>query len=88
MKYKNANDVLPEELISEIQKHINGEILYIPRPRVARKKWGETSGYRLYLIERNKEIKRKFKAGCSIQQLAIEYSLSYDSIRKIVYVKE
>ncbi|GKS14963.1 hypothetical protein YDYSY3_59630 [Paenibacillus chitinolyticus] len=88
MKYKNANDVLPKGLLLEIQKHIHGEILYIPRPSASRKKWGEESGYRLYLIERNNEIKLKFKEGNSIPQIAVQYSLSYDTIRKIVYSKE
>lgn len=87
MKYKNANHVLPKELVSEIQKYINGEIIYIPRLYEARKKWGETSGYRHYLSERNKEIKQKFKAGWAIHRLSTEYNLSYDSIRKIIYSK-
>jgi hypothetical protein len=30
MKYINAAEVLPNHLLMEIQKHINGEILYIP----------------------------------------------------------
>ena len=36
MKYKNAQDILPD-----------GETLYIPR-RQSRKSWGETSGAREY----------------------------------------
>lgn len=29
MKYENANDILPEELIKEIQKYAAGKLLYI-----------------------------------------------------------
>ncbi len=47
MKYTNAADVLPEELLNEILNYVNGELLYIP---VAGKKqkWGENSGSRDY----------------------------------------
>lgn len=31
MKYTNATKVLPEELIEEIQKYVQGETLYIPK---------------------------------------------------------
>jgi hypothetical protein len=30
MKYENANDILPEELLKEIQKYAGGKLLYIP----------------------------------------------------------
>lgn len=31
MSYINANEILPKELISEIQKYVNGVNLYIPK---------------------------------------------------------
>ena len=31
MKYVKANAVLPESLITEIQKYIQGETIYIPK---------------------------------------------------------
>jgi hypothetical protein len=40
MKYINAAEVLPDYLIAEIQKHINGEVIYIPAGE-ERSKWGE-----------------------------------------------
>ena len=30
MKYKNANSILPEELIENIQQYVQGEYIYIP----------------------------------------------------------
>ena len=30
MKYVNASEILPKELISEIQKYVEGNIIYIP----------------------------------------------------------
>ena len=31
MSYVNADEVLPEDLIREIQKYVDGKVLYIPR---------------------------------------------------------
>lgn len=33
MTYVKATNILPEELISEIQKYIQGETIYIPKPQ-------------------------------------------------------
>lgn len=31
MKYKNANEILPAELVEELQKYIQSEFVYIPK---------------------------------------------------------
>ena len=84
MKYKNAQDVLPDKLLKELQKYVSGETLYVPNAE-EKKPWGESSGARSYYRQRNAEIRQKHKAGRSIHQLAEEYNLSADSIRKILY---
>ena len=84
MKYKNAQDVLPDKLLKELQKYVSGETLYVPNAE-GKKPWGESSGARSYYRQRNAEIRQKHKAGKSINQLAEEYNLSADSIRKILY---
>ena len=62
MKYKNANDVLPETLLAELQKYAAGELLYIPQLKERRKSWGESSGTRQYLRKRNQdELTDKYK---------------------------
>ena len=63
MKYKNANDVLPETLLAELQKYAAGELLYIPQLKERRKSWGESSGTRQYLRKRNQEIRDRFGQG-------------------------
>ncbi|MED1468512.1 CD3324 family protein [Bacillus salipaludis] len=88
MKYINANKVLPEKLIVEIQKYVQGETLYIPKPETEYRKWGTSSGGRRLLDHRNAAIKEKFNSGCSIQQLAEEHYLSTETIKKIVYSKK
>ena len=84
MKYINASDILPDKLLREVQKYIEGEALYIPMIS-ERKKWGEGSGARSYYEHRNEEIRLKFEERASIEMLAEQYSLSVETIRKIVY---
>jgi len=43
MKYKNAQDILPDKLLQELQTYISGETLYIPNIE-SKKQWGEQSG--------------------------------------------
>lgn len=87
MAYIKANTILPEKLISEIQKYVQGETIYIPKPETSHKKWGSRSGTRKFIDERNISIKKAFKAGRSIDQLADEYFLSVETIKKIIYTK-
>nr|WP_312985883.1 helix-turn-helix domain-containing protein [Clostridioides sp.] len=83
MKYINAADVLPKELLNEILNYVNGELLYIPSSG-EKQKWGEKSGSRDYYKKRNSEIINQYKNGVSITDIAKKFSLSYDSVRKIV----
>lgn len=84
MKYKNASEILPDELLKEVQKYASGETLYIPN-RAERKKWGHDSGARMFYKQRNEEIKNKYFQKVSIDELAEEHCLSVETIRKIVY---
>ncbi|MNO57894.1 hypothetical protein D3C76_484400 [compost metagenome] len=88
MKYVNADIVLPKELLMEIQKYMQGGMLYVPRPEGHRAKWGENSGGRTYLTHRNNEIRMQYTAGLAIEHLAEQFCLSCDSIKKIVYGKK
>ncbi|WP_028401723.1 CD3324 family protein [Ectobacillus panaciterrae] len=87
MKYVKATAILPEELIVEIQKYVQGETIYIPKPETTYQKWGTRSGGRKLIDDRNTSIKNAFKSGRSIYQLAEEYFLSIETIKKIVYSK-
>lgn len=84
MRYRNASDIFPDDLLKEIQKYSAGELIYIPE-RSAKKQWGERSGARDYYVERNAEIRRKHSEGKTIMELAEEYGLSRDTIRRILY---
>ncbi|OEH92539.1 CD3324 family protein [Bacillus solimangrovi] len=87
MNYVKANAVLPQELIKEIQKYVQGETIYIPKPKANHKKWGTRSGARTLIADRNASIKQGFKDGNSIEQLAEQYFLAVETIKKIVYSK-
>lgn len=84
MNYKNGRDVLPPSLLKELQKYIQGDLIYIPKPAEKRAHWGEVSGTRKLLAERNKEICRNYTNGWSIAELERKYHLSGESIRKII----
>ena len=87
MKYRNAKDIFPEKLLKQIQKYVSGETIYIPAG-AEKKDWGATSGYQQFIRERNTAIREAFQRGITIEALMDEYSLSYDSIKKIVYSKK
>ena len=84
MKYKNAQDILPDALLKELQSYVAGETLYVPQAR-EKYHWGEVSGARRYYQQRNEHIRSKFKLGKTLDEIALEYSLTVDTIRKIVY---
>lgn len=87
MKYVKVETILPEDLVKEIQKYIQGEYIYIPSQVEKRKAWGEKSGSRAYIQDRNEEIRSKHESGYKINNLAEEFFLSVDSIKKVIYAK-
>lgn len=43
MKYENAQDLLPEELLTQVQKYISGKLVYIPA-REHHREWAAYPG--------------------------------------------
>ena len=87
MKHSNANTVLPEKLLFEIQQYVQGEILYIPKLKDNYKKWGDITQSKVITSTRNDKIRSAFYGGYTIEELCEKYSLSLASIKKIVYAK-
>lgn len=85
MKYTNAAKILPEKLIIEIQKYVQGETIYIPKQEKEYNSWGSLSGGRQWHDYRNAAIRHAFKHNSSIEQLAKEYFLSIETVKRIVY---
>jgi Mor family transcriptional regulator len=88
MKYVNAKDILPSELLDNVQKYAVGKLLYIPQYKNVRKDWGSQTEIKKVLYNRNKHIKCEKGTGKTIEELMAKYNLSYDTIKKIVYLKE
>lgn len=82
MNYKNANNILPDSLVQEIQQYVQGEYIYIPiKDKVINEPPTE---YAQELIKRNEHIYAKSLEGicnknsliCTICQLPVFGELS------------
>ena len=87
MKYENAKDILPANLLKEVQKYAEGKVIYIPRTEKVRG-WGEASGYRDKLKKRNALICSRYSSGKSVMEIAEEFFLSPETVKKLVYGKK
>ena len=87
MKYINASEILPKELLNQIKVFAAGKLLYIPTD-AEKKAWGEKTGARAGYYARNSAIKAGFLKGKAVEVLANEYFLTPETIKKIVYAKE
>jgi Mor family transcriptional regulator len=84
MKYRNAGEILPGELLAELQKYAQGELIYVPGRRAGKAGWGTVNGSRERYALRNLQMARSFRDGASIKELSERFFLSKDSVRKIV----
>ncbi len=83
MKYENADNIFPNELMIEIRKFIPEGYVYIS-PQRRRKKWGSVSGQKKELERRNSEIYEEYQAGKSIDIISKERYLSKSSVYRIL----
>lgn len=84
MSYIKAEEILPEELIRQIQKYVDGVYIYIPRKPGTRHAWGQETDYKAELKIRNDRIRSDYAAGTSVTTLSRKYHLSEKSIRRIL----
>ena len=84
MSYVKAEEVLPKHLVEEIQKYVDGKLLYIPRKGENSFSWGEKSGTRERMAERNQTIVERYNAGETVETLSREFYLSEKRIRGIL----
>lgn len=82
MKYRNANRILPKELLERLQEYVQGEYIYVP---IKDKDVIESvTDYKTELKKRDVHIYTKYLEGLSNKQLAEKYNLSESSIRRII----
>ncbi|MEG2832370.1 MAG: CD3324 family protein [Bacilli bacterium] len=84
MKYKNAKNILPQELLEQIQQYIQGDAIYVPRLENEKIPWGQKNGAKKAIYTRNKGIFDLYQSGYSIGEIVNIYNLSESSIRKII----
>ena len=84
MSYIKAEEILPEELIRQIQEYADGVYIYIPRKPGTRHAWGQKTDYKAELKLRNDRIRRDYAAGLGVSALSRKYHLSEKSIRRIL----
>ena len=87
MKSVKAQAVFPRSLLAEIQKYVQGEMVYIPKLPANYEKWGANTDTKSTVALRNENIMQAFKAGTTISELAKVFYLSEETIKKIVYRK-
>lgn len=84
MRYIKAVEILPENLIRQIQEYADGVYIYIPRKPGTRRAWGQGTDYRSELKSRNDHIRSDHAAGSAVEELSRKYHLSEKSIRRIL----
>jgi len=84
VSYIKAEEILPEELIRQIQEYADGVYIYIPRKPGTRHAWGQETDYKAELKLRNDRIRADFVTGMSVVALSRKYHLSEKSIRRIL----
>ncbi len=82
MSYISAENVLPRELVEQIQQYVSGRSIYIPSKE--KKVWGTQTKTKQYYSKRNRQIWETHRQGCPVKVLAAEYSLSEKSIQRIL----
>lgn len=85
MTYLNGKEILPQELLQQVQDYCAGGLVYIPQREGTRQVWGDGTGIRKELDRRNQVIREKKKNGKTLHELEEEYHLSVNSLRKILY---
>lgn len=84
MSYTKAEDVLPRHLVEEIQKYVDGKLLYVPRKDENSLSWGEKSGTREKLAKRNQSIVSRYYSGETLENLSKTFYLSEKRIQGIL----
>lgn len=84
MSYQNPINLLPKELIEQVQEYVDGQVIYIPKKESNKKHWGENTDTKQLLSLRNYQIYLDFQNGKSAKQLSKTYFLTEKSILRII----
>ncbi len=84
MRYARAQDILPVELLCQLQQYIDGAYLYIPRKQENRLSWGERTQSKRETAARNRQIFLESQKGYTVSELAETYFLAEKTIQHIL----
>ncbi|MDE6761085.1 MAG: hypothetical protein K2J90_10480 [Lachnospiraceae bacterium] len=84
MDYQNLTNLLPKELIEQIQEYVDGKVIYIPKKQINKKHWGENTDTKQALASRNSRICLEHQNGMTIKRLSEKYFLTEKSIQRIL----
>lgn len=84
MGYIKAQDILPEDVLTLVQRYVDGQMLYIPRRPGQHKSWGAGTQTREDLQDRNQKIYAGHMSGMTVTELSGEYFLTEKSIQRII----
>ena len=87
MRYLNAEEILPAELLEQVQRYADGIYLYIPRRADHRQRWGSSTRYREELRQRNESIRFLNREGLTTEELADRFHLSVKTIQRVLRQK-
>jgi Mor family transcriptional regulator len=81
MKYRNAAELLPPQLLLELQKYAQGETFYVPK--IKRESWGAATGAKTFYSQRNLDIRNQFSRGVDLEKLSEDHFISEDAVKKM-----
>lgn len=84
MSVQNPIDLLPAELLEQLQNYVEGRVIYIPKKPSNKMHWGEKTDTKKVLALRNSQICSDFRDGLGIRQLSEKYFLAEKSIQRIL----
>lgn len=84
MSYRSAAQILPADLLEQVQKYTDGEYVYIPRLPARKRPWGSVTAAKQDYDARNRAVYDEHLSGCSSKELSEKYFLSEKSIQRIV----
>ena len=76
MGNQRVTDLLPKELLEQVQEYAAGKVIYIPKKETAKKHWGENTDTKAYIAERNQQIYQDHLNGMNADELSEKYFLT------------
>lgn len=84
MSFQNPVDLLPQELLEQLQEYAEGKVIYIPKKASNKLHWGDNTNTKQTLALRNSQICSDYRNGLNNRQLSEKYYLAEKSIQRIL----